>query len=479
MHIGARVCFAALAAFVLVSCSDGGSTPQLATPPQLGEPAQPQSVSGAAAQHITAPFNYAVHPKLRALGDLLLHNCTGASGTCLTPTTVRAGYDFSYVPGTQDGTGQTIVIVDAFGSPTIASDVHHFDQIVGLPDPPANSRISNPVFPGGKPTINLNNASQLGWAEETTLDVEWAHAAAPGATIILVIANNDQGSTIQATQLYAAQNYPGSAMSLSFGVQELSINGGANNTQLAQAEQIFTTAAGNHITVIASAGDLGATGGLQQPNPQYPASDPHVLSVGGTNLILFHNGSYRNESVWNDGDNCISPCLQPNDGATGGAPSTIFTNTLLLPNQTLLTHSSKRSVADVAYNASPNTGVVIYIGFSAPGVTPGTYAVGGTSQGPPQYAGIVAIANQLRAHLSPARGPLGFMTDQLYAHYVADQATKTAPFHDVTNGDNAFPVGLPAPLNGDYPATNGYDFPTGLGTPDINNLLNVLVNQIP
>jgi subtilase family serine protease len=265
-------------------------------------------------------------------------------------------------------------------------------------------------------------------------------------------------------------------MSLSFGVQELSINGGANNTQLVQAQQIFTTAAGNNITVIASAGDLGATGGFQSPNPQYPASDPHVLSVGGTNLILFKNGNYRNESVWNDGDNCISPCLQPNDGATGGAPSTIFNNALL-PNQALLTGSTARAVSDVSYNASPNTGVVIYIGFSAPGVAPGTYAVGGTSQGPPQYAGIVAVANQLRAAIG--KKPVGFMTDYLYRFYTGDQSTKTPPFHDVTQGDNAFPAGLPSPLNAQYFAKTGYDYPTGLGTPNVSNLLTLLVSQIP
>lgn len=461
MCIRYRLCAFAAGVLVLSACSGGGGvTPQ-----------QPEQHTAGASARVTSSFNYSVHPKLRRLGDLLLHNCAGTgSGDCLSPTTVRDGYNFTYTQGTEDGTGQTIVIVDTFGSPTIASDLKKFDKLVGLPDGPALQI----VYPGGKPTVNLNNASQLGWAEETTLDVEWAHAAAPGAQIVLVVANNDQGSTIQATQLYAAQNYPGSAMSLSFGVQELSINGGANNTQLTQAQTIYTTAAMNKITVIASAGDLGATGGFSTANPQYPASDPHVLSVGGTNLILFHNGSYRNESVWNDGDNCLSPCLLAADGATGGAPSQFFTNALL-PHQALLTGSSVRAVADVAYNASPNTGVEIYIGFSANGVSPGTYAVGGTSQGPPQYAGIVAVANQLRAHLTPARGPVGFMTDYLYANYTTDQSvTKSAPFHDVSNGDNTFPSGAAG-----YSAVNGYDYPTGLGSPDIDNLLNVLVNQVP
>ena len=460
MRMHYRIAIFAAFGWALAACGGGGTTPA-----QSARERVPSSA------HVVAPFTYSVHPKVGSLSDLLLHNCAGTgSGDCLSPTTLRSGYNFSYVPGTEDGSGQTIVIVDAYGSPTITADLKQFDKIVGLPDPPPLQI----VYPGGKPTVNLKNATQLGWAEETTLDVEWTHAAAPGATIVLVVANNDQGSTIQATQLYAAQSYPGSALSLSFGVQELSINGGANNTQLAQAEQIYTTAAANGITVIASAGDAGASGGLQAPNPQYPASDPHVLSVGGTNLTLFHNGNYRNESVWNDGDNCVSPCLSPNDGATGGAPSTLFTNALL-PHQALLTGSSARSVADVAYNASPNTGVLIYIGFSAPGVAHGTYAVGGTSQGPPQYAGIVAVANQLRKAAVPSKGPVGFMTDYLYAQYTADQASaKTAPFHDVQSGDNVFPSGATG-----FSAQAGYDYPTGLGSPNINNLLSVLVNQVP
>ncbi len=419
------------------------------------------------ASRVTASFNYSVHPRARRITDLLLHNCAG-TGNCLSPTTVRSGYNFSYVPGTQDGTGQRLVIVDAFGSPTIASDLKKFDATFGLPDPSLTI-----VYPGGKPSIHLTDATQLGWAEETSLDVEWAHAAAPGAAIVLVVSSNDQGQTIQSAQQYAVATYPNSALSLSFGVQELAVNGGANNTQLAQAEQIYTQAAINHVTVVASAGDLGATGGFSTANPQYPASDPHVLAVGGTNLTLFHNGSYRNESVWNDGDNCISPCVSPGDGATGGAPSTIFDNSLL-PNQKLLTGLTRRGVADVAYNASPNTGVVVYIGFKAPGISPGFYAIGGTSQGPPQFAGIITVANQLRAHLPVPRTALGFVTDRLYGAYTLAQTTKSPPFHDITVGDNVFPTGAAG-----YSAAPGYDFPTGLGSPNINSLLNLLVNQVP
>ncbi len=460
MRFSCRLFAVSALACLVAACSGGGS----GVSPEAAQPVQQTSNSRA----VDAPFNYSVHPKLRRVTDVLLHNCAGTgSGDCLSPTTIKAGYNFESLPSTADGTGQKIVIVDAYGSPTIANDLKTFDKQFGLPDPTLSI-----VYPGGKPSVNLNNATQLGWAEETSLDVEWAHAAAPGATIVLVIANNDQGTTLQSTLLAAATNYAGSAMSLSFGVQELSINGGSNNTQLAQSSQVYATAATNNITVIASAGDLGATGGFSAPNPQYPASDPHVLSVGGTNLTLFHNGSYRNESVWNDGDNCVSPCLGGADGATGGAASTLFSDALLPTQHAVAAQSgitnSMRKVADVAYNASPNTGVVIYIGFTGGGAAPGYYAVGGTSQGPPQYAGIVAIANQLRAkaHLQP----LGWITDKVYQIYQTGQATKTPPFHDVTVGDNKFPTSSLG-----FSAASGYDYPTGLGSPNVTNLVNALV----
>jgi subtilase family serine protease len=443
----------------LTACSgSAGYSPQ---------PAQDRALQS---HSVDAPFVYRVHPHAHFIGNVFLHNCAGlGSGDCLTPTTIKDGYNFASLPSTANGSGQKIVIVDAYGSPTISNDLKTFDKQFGLPDPTLTI-----VYPGGKPSVNLSNATQLGWAEETSLDVEWAHAAAPGAQIVLVVSNNDQGSTLQSTLLYAATNYPGSAMSLSFGVQELSINGGANNTQLQQSSQVYATAANNKVTVIAAAGDFGAIGGFTAANPQYPASDPHVLAVGGTNLTLFHNGNYRNESVWNDADNCLSPCVLGADGATGGAASTIFGDGLLPTQHAVAALSgitnTMRKVSDVAYNASPNTGVVVYIGFTAKGISPGYYAVGGTSQGPPQYAGIVAIANQLRQTKCGAPCPLGWITDKVYQIYQNAQTTKSPPFHDVITGDNKFPLGQTGFL-----ASAGYDYPTGLGSPNVTNLVNALV----
>lgn len=453
MHVYSRLFIACFVLSAIAGCSgSNGSVTPTATAPQ-----QAQSASAA-----SRPFSYFVHPRLARAGDLLLHNCPGGTVCALTPTTLRTAYNFSYQTGVSDGTGQTIVIVDAYGSPTIQSDLSTFDRTVAnLPDPPS----FQVLYSGGTPSINLNNSTQLGWAEETTLDVEWAHASAPGAKIILVVANNDQGSTIQAAQQYAIGLASQGVLSLSFGVQEASINNGANNTQLTAAHAIYEQAASPayNVTVIASAGDAGSTGGFTFANPQYPASDPFVLGVGGTNLSLFNNGKYRSESAWNDGIGCATPC-----GATGGAASSIWTP---FDHEADVTNdAAHRDVADVAYDAS-DSAVAVYIGFSAPGVTPGLYAIGGTSVGPPAYAGIVAIANELRHSLSPPKAALGYVNPRLYQVYAAQQASKTPPFHDVTAGNNIFLSGAAC-----CPAGGGYDMPTGLGSPNVNSLLNTLVN---
>ncbi|HKU67097.1 MAG TPA: S53 family peptidase [Candidatus Baltobacteraceae bacterium] len=453
--------FLAAASVTLASCGGGGVSPQ------------PARMVPQAKAAVNAPFNYSVHPRVQRIGDLLLHNCPGGTVCALTPAGMNTAYDYSYFPGRFDGTGQTIVIVVAFGSPTIQSDLATFDSkvIANLPPPPS-FKID---YPGGSPTVNLNNAVQLGWAEETTLDVEWAHAAAPGANIVLVVSNNDQGSTVQNAQQYAVSTYQNSVVSLSFGLQEASINGGANNTQIAQAHQIYSAAALQyHDTVVASAGDQGSSGlGISYPNPQYPASDPYVLSVGGTSLTLASHNKYAGETAWNDGIG--------NAGATGGAPSTIFDQSLL-PHQAAMMSSCDvspapgagcRQVADVSFAGSDNA-VEIYIGFTAPGVTPGLYAAGGTSVGAPMVAGLIAVANQQRAKLKTPKGGVGWITDAIYANYGAAQVSNSPPFHDITAaGDNVFVSGLSPQC---CSVGIGYDNPTGLGTPDVNNLVSYLTS---
>jgi len=272
---------------------------------------------------------------------------------CYTPALMRAAYN---VPSGADGAGQTIVIVDAYGSPTVQEDLDTFSAAFGLPT--ADFRV---VYPMGKPTYNPNqHHDETGWAIETSLDVQWAHAIAPMAKIVLVVAPNNGGNALNNAQRYAINNHLGQVMSLSFGADEATIAGAGNNLQLNQAHQNYRVAAAAGITVFASSGDGGAADGHPLANASYPASDPLVTAVGGTDLFMTDTGSYVGETVWNDGDNCPFGCTSGPFGATGGAVSKIFA----APSyQSALSGIAQRSTSDVGYNAGVYTGVLVYVGF--------------------------------------------------------------------------------------------------------------------
>jgi subtilase family serine protease len=388
---------------------------------------------------------------------------------CYTPQLVRTAYN---VPSTLTGAGQTIVIVDAYGSPTIQSDLHIFDQLFGLPDPQLNI-----IYPGGRPPFNANNSTEVGWAGETTLDVEWSHAIAPDATIDLVIAASRGGNDLNIAQRYAVDNHLGNVMSLSFGAPEAAISGHGNNFQLRQAEQIYQAAKAAGITVVAAAGDWGdANVGIFNPsgprtagpNALYPASSPSVLAVGGTYLFAADNGAYTSETAWNDFDpnTCPFGCRYfgqfPFTLATGGAPSLIFPAPAYQQGSTGYT---MRTTADVAYNAALYTAVLTYVGYNPDPSLNGIYFSAGTSEGAPQWAGVIALADQA------AGRALGFVNPTLYG-ILANPATYAADFHDVTTGNNEDPY--PGCC---YSAATGYDLPTGLGTPNVANLIHTLAGN--
>src|SRR6185437_8259384 len=265
---------------------------------------------------------------------------------------IRSAYD---VPSSLTGAGQTIVIVDAYGSPTAASDLHIFDQEFGLADPQLNI-----IYPGGSPVYNpLQNHAESSWAAETSLDTQWAHAIAPDATIDLVIAANNGGNVLNNAVQYAVNNHLGNIISLSWGAPEGAINGGGNNSQVIQAHQIFQAAQQASISVFASSGDFGADNNLSFTNASYPASDPLVVSVGGTNLFMSDSGAYQSEDVWNDSNPNLCPfgCTAGLFGATGGAPRVLFPAPSF---QQALSGNNMRSTSDVSYNASVYTGVLTY-----------------------------------------------------------------------------------------------------------------------
>ena len=392
-----------------------------------------------------------------------LRSFTSTRLACYGPDAMRKAYGLDkLIAAGFTGAGQTIVIIDAFGSPTLASDLATFDALFGLPSPPSLQQIR---MPGSAP-FDYTDGNQLGWAEETTLDVQWAHAIAPNASIIVVAAVDNSDAAILDAQNYAIDHKLGFIISESFGESELALvqAGRAGQQILDDNEKSYQRAADGDITVLVSSGDDGSAGtdinGVFQTFPvaNYPASSPNVTTVGGTNLFFgtpLHadpNGVYIGETVWNDGF-----------GAGGGGVSSVFK----MPSwQEPVVPKSKpkmRGYPDVAYNAGVEGGVLVFLGFLDTAFGPGNngfYIFGGTSASAPQWAGIVALLNQ------KAGGPLGFLNKSLYK--LGKKGTLDAVTHDITTGDNGFD-GVPG-----FPATPGWDFATGWGTPNAG-LVDVLI----
>src|SRR4051812_37948282 len=211
----------------------------------------------------------------------------GPTGT--TPTQIRHAYGFdqiSFNNGTvaADGSGTTIAIVDAYDDPNIANDLHQFDVKFGLPDP---------IFT----KVNQNGAStpptaDHGWAGEIALDVEWAHAIAPKANILLVEANDSSFNNLLTAASYAARQSGVVAVSMSFGGGEFSGETSYDST--------FQTPSGHPgVTFVASSGDSGAPA-------SYPAASPNVLAVGGTTLRVDSSGNITSEAGWGGSGGGIS-----------------------------------------------------------------------------------------------------------------------------------------------------------------------------
>ena len=408
--------------------------------------ANPPAIKGPAVSSVTAP-------QFPGFGN----HCGPLFGVsyplaCYDPTQIRNAYD---VPSSLDGSGQTIVIVDAYGDPTIQDDLAAFDNLFGVPAPPSFT-----IYHGSATqTAGTHDAS--GWALETALDVEWAHAIAPKANIVLAEAPSSSGNAINSTEAHVVSRYPGSIVSQSFGINENAINGNGDNIQWRQADQNYRAFAAAGDTVLASAGDYGATTGTDSNTPSFPSSDPWVTSVGGTEGLPYPYGlcpstssdqcSYGGEQVWNEPDTFAVPL------ATGGAPSQLFPAPGYQGSS--VTGYDVRTTPDVSYNAAGNGGVLVAQGGSF-------WLVGGTSCGSPQWAGIFALVDQARA--KAGLGPIGFANPALYAIYQSPRYG--SDFHDITVGDNTL---AGAPVAG-YSAGPGYDLATGIGTPDAANLVSDL-----
>jgi len=342
-----------------------------------------------------------------------------------TPSQIRAAYGFDQLTtfstssGSEpaNGAGQTIAIVDAYNDPNIGGDLAVFDAAFGIAAPPSFKIVSQT----GSTRLPLGNP---GWDTEISLDVEWAHAIAPGANILLVETTSDRWSDLIAGVDYA-KNQPGvSVVSMSWDVSEYRIETATDST--------FTTAANHPVTFVAASGDYGSP-------PEYPATSPNVLSVGGTTLNLAAGGGYGSETAWS---------------GSGGGVSSIEKEPAY---QEDAQNTGYRGNPDVAYDADPNTGVAVYDTIDDRYGT-GWAEIGGTSAGAPQWSALLAIADEgLAAAGKPA---LAQAQARLYS-------LPANAFHDITSGGN-----------GTYSAGTGYDAVTGLGSPVANVLINDLINGV-
>jgi subtilase family serine protease len=318
------------------------------------------------------------------------------------PSELQTAYGLNqlYAAGL-DGAGQTIVIVDAIGSPTIAQDAELFSQVYGLPDlTAANFHV---YFPGGQPPT-----PDQGWATETSLDVEWAHAVAPHANIALVIAPTPNDSDLQAAILFAVQHHLGNVISNSYGEAESD----EPAALLLTYNRINRLAAARGISVHFSSGDggdsnpSGITANLVLPGVSTPADSPWATAVGGTSLALDRQNHIAFQTGWGTnltrivdtvalGSPPVVPPLQVGVGfdfGSGGGSSGFFAK----PAFQARLPGTKRLVPDISYLADPFTGVeIICDGDSCGGSPgPGVLVIGGTSLACPMFSALWAIANQ-------------------------------------------------------------------------------------
>jgi len=378
------------------------------------------------------------------------------SVTTYTPAQIRAAYGLSALPtsfsqltsaqAAQLGAGQTIYIIDAYSDPNVATELAAFNTKFGLPSCSKQGIASGTALPLAAASasacvldiVNANSSGGIsnsapsydsGWATEIALDVQWSHATAPLARIVLI--NTPDASTTSFTSAITLANAMGPGIvTMSFGAPE--------GSWTTSTDSVFS---GSGMTYLASTGDSGAS-------VQWPAVSPNVVAVGGTSLTYSGSGS-RSETAWADGGGGISLYT----------PTPSY-QTSAIPGVGTLAH---RSVSDVSFNADPNTGQFLAI-IPSGSSTVNWGSAGGTSISAPQWAGIFAVANAMRAQSSLTK--LGDPHTVLYSKIGAVAATYASEFADITKGADGSCSTCSARV--------GYDQVTGLGTPNVATLLATL-----
>ena len=437
--------------------------------------------------------------------------CEAVGRTCFTPQAIQSAYNVAplYAQGL-NGRGITIAIVDSYGSDTMAHDLHVFDQAFGLPPMCGEEGVTcaagMPTFSelsiNGTPATNPQpgNGTHLedksAWALEVALDVETSHAIAPGANILLVHTNTAETLGVQGfPQMMKAEDYVVShhlaqVISQSFASAEDAFS---SFTSLQNLRFAYINAAANGVTVLGSSGDGGTANGTKQPTAkggalipfptvEWPASDPLVTGIGGTYLCTDPTATATQARTKfmkaGIGAKCGSSTFNPGGvnaevawTFSGGGFSHVFAkptwqNSLPAGSTAI---GTMRGVPDVAFQASSATGALVYLSLPPDGTSSnvnntGWYDIGGTSLSCPQWAGLVAIADQING------GGLGLINPALYR--IGANPTRYAhDFFDIATGNtNQADPSIPG-----YPATTGWDPVTGLGTPNAANLVPDLV----
>ena len=392
-------------------------------------------------------------------------------GGCSTAKQLESLYSMPplYAKG-DTGKGVTIAVVDAFGSPSIVHDLAYFDRVMRIPNPPKLTIIQ----PAGRvPRFKPSDSDVVAWATETTLDVECAHAMAPGADILLVETPVDETEgtagfpQIEKAEKYVIDHHLAEVISQSFGATEQTF---PDKRSLLNLRGAFLDAAAHNVSVLAASGDQGATnvskilaGGdlyFTHRAVVWPASDPLVTAVGGTFVDRVKGVRAKPDSVWNTTSDGFGPA------ASGGGLSLDFSRPSWQNGVSSVVGAS-RGVPDVALEASPQDPALIYL--SLPGGASGFYPLAGTSEATPLFAGIVAVADQV------AGAPLGLLNPALYAL----GQSKAPGLVDVNSGGNsvAFVQDGHSYTVAGWSAKPGYDLASGWGTVNGERLVAELVAQ--
>jgi subtilase family serine protease len=383
---------------------------------------------------------------------------------CYSPAQFQRAYNLHplYKKGLT-GKGQTIVIVDSFGYANIRHELRVFDRSFHLPAPPS-FRIIHPAGP--IPPFNpTKRPTMVGWAQETSLDVEYSHAIAPGANILLVETPVAETLGVEGfPQIVRAENFVvnhhlGNVISQSFNAPEAGFPSAQSILGLRSA---YKNAARHGVSVLAASGDSGATGPktitpqgfaatfFLHRAPGWPATDPLVTAIGGTQLHLGANGNRTApDNVWND------TALFGSPAAGGGGLSTVFPRPFYQGSVAGTVHQ-RRGFPDISMSAAVDGAALVFLDKGAAQGPAGFYLIGGTSESSPEFAGIVAIADQWAGH------GLGLLNPALYRM----EAAGRPGIVDVTAGNNTvtFQQGGSTHTVPGFNADTGYDLASGVGT---------------